>query len=88
MRLARVTGTVNATIKSEGLVGRKLLVCDMVDASEAVVMPSVVVVDTCGAGVGDHVIVATGSAARIAADLATAPVDLAIVAVIDTLHAP
>ena len=83
MRLGRITGTVTATAKAEALTGQKLLVVDLVDAGGAVVDPSRVAPDTVGAGVGDMVLVTQGSAARMAAGLSGAPVDLAIIAVVD-----
>ena len=42
-----------------------------------------VAVDNVGAGIGEFVLVATGSAARVGCDLANAPVDAAIVGIID-----
>ncbi|KUJ77144.1 EutN/CcmL family microcompartment protein [Ruegeria profundi] len=83
MHLGKVAGTVTATAKDAKLVGTKLLVTDLVDSKGKVVDPARVAVDTCGAGVGDMVLVVNGSAARMAAGLSTAPVDLAIIAVVD-----
>lgn len=85
MHLGTVTGTVTATAKDAKLVGSKLLVTDLVDGKGKVIAPARVAVDTCGAGVGDRVLVVGGSAARMAAGLSTSPVDLAIVAVVDTV---
>ena len=39
--------------------------------------------DNVGAGIGETVLVAEGSAARIGCDLAEAPVDAAIVGIVD-----
>ena len=83
MHLGKVAGTVTATAKDAKLVGSKLLVTDLVDGTGKLIDPARVAVDTCGAGVGDTVLVVTGSAARMAAGLSTVPVDLAIVAVVD-----
>ena len=90
MRLARVIGTVTATVKQPALTGAKLLLTDVLDGAGNVVAPAVIAVDTCGAGVGDDVMLVEGSAARLPASLAGAPVDAAIIAVIDrvTLAAP
>ncbi len=85
MRLGRVTGTVNATIKDAQLTGRSLLVVDIVDGSGGLLTPACVAADTCGAGIGDQVLIAEGSAARLPAGLAGTPVDAAIVAIIDTV---
>lgn len=88
MRLARVTGTVTATVKQAPLTGSKLMVVDVIDGTGAVLVPAVVAVDTCGAGAGDTVLLAEGSAARLPAQLAGLPVDAAIVAVVDTIDLP
>lgn len=85
MKIGRVIGTVTATVKAPSLVGGKLLVADVTDGSGKVVEPGVVAVDTAGAGVGDQVLIATGSAARMPAQLATQPVDATIVAVVDRI---
>ena len=42
-----------------------------------------VAIDIIGAGIGEYVLVAKGSAARIGCDMADAPVDAAIVGIID-----
>ena len=83
MRLAKITGTVTATAKNDRLVGATLLLADLVDGAGKVIAPAQVVVDTCGAGVGETVIVACGSAARMPAGLATVPVDMAVIAIAD-----
>jgi len=43
----------------------------------------IVAVDTIGAGIGEMVLVACGSAARIGCNLDNSPVDAAIVGIID-----
>ncbi|MDB9856861.1 EutN/CcmL family microcompartment protein [Amylibacter sp.] len=83
MKLARVTGTVTATAKDAQLVGATLLVCDIIDGAGKVVIPAEVAADTVGAGVGDTVLMTTGSAARMAAGTSGAPINAAIIAVVD-----
>ena len=83
MKLARVTGTVEATAKEAAFTGSKLLLVDLIDGEGNVAVPAFVAVDTCGAGVGDQVLVTFNSAARMAGALATVPTDAAIVAVVD-----
>lgn len=78
MLLATVTGTVTATQKDAALSGKALLLCEG-GAGEFVA------VDTVGAGVGDRVLVTTGSAARLPGQTIGAPVDATIVAVVDTV---
>lgn len=83
MQIGKVTGTVTATTKAEKLSGLKLMVVDVVDAKGGVLAPGHVAADSCGAGAGDTVLLTQGSAARMAAGLSSAPVDLAIIAVVD-----
>lgn len=83
MKLGLITGTVTATTKDAQLVGSKLLLTDIIDAAGKVVTPAIVAVDTVGAGVGDQVLVAEGSAARLASGTSTLPVDASIIAVVD-----
>lgn len=78
MLIGKVEESVWATKKDEGLEGYKLLV---VVTSER----TVVAVDMIGAGVGDKVLVNTGSSARLTAG--KAPVDAAVVGIIDLTEA-
>lgn len=83
MRLGRVTGTVTATVKDAQLVGGTLLLTDIIDGGGKVLTAAIVAFDTVGAGVGDHVLLAEGSAARLASSASTVPVDASIIAVVD-----
>jgi len=83
MRLARITGTVTATVKAPGLTGRSLMLIDVVDSDQKVLQPATVAVDTCGSGPGDLVLIAEGSAARLLPDTSGLCIDVAIIAVID-----
>jgi len=83
MRLAQVKGTVTATVKAPGLQGKSLLLTNVVDAHGLTLQESVVAVDTCGAGTGDLVLLAEGSAARLANDMGVIPVDASVIAVVD-----
>lgn len=85
MRVAQVIGTATATIKDARLIGATLLIVNFVDGKGKVQEAAHVAVDTCGAGVGDTVLIAQGSAARLPAALAGAPVDAAVIAIIDQI---
>ena len=85
MRLARITGRVSASIKSAKLAGVRMLVADYVDPEGEVLERGAVVTDACGAGPGDLVLVANGSAARVPAETAGVPTDATAVAFIDQL---
>lgn len=85
MDIARVIGTVVATAKSERLTGHKLLVVVRTSREGEEHAPAYVALDTVGAGVGEVVLVARGSAARVESGDAPAPVDAAIVAIVDRI---
>ena len=82
MIIGKVIGSVVSTRKSEKLVGSKFMIIEpvktMSDSNE-----KIVAVDTIGAGIGELVLVACGSAARIGCNLDNSPVDAAIVGIID-----
>lgn len=82
MRLGRVTGTVTATAKDAALVGGKLMIVSF-GAGQG--PEEIVALDTVGAGVGDDVIVTTGSAARMPGAASGAPVDAAIIAIAEAV---
>jgi ethanolamine utilization protein EutN len=86
MYLGKVVGTVVSTSKQEGLVGCKLLIVEKLTPDLELAGESSVAVDTVGAGVGIVVIVATGSSARKVAAKENAPVDAAIVGIVDTVE--
>lgn len=85
MKIGIVIGTVTATIKNPQLVGMKLLLTNVVDENDTVLEAAIVAVDTCGAGVGDKVLLTTGSAARMPESVAGKPVDNSIVGVVDAI---
>jgi len=85
MRIGRVIGSVVSTVKHDGLHGTKLLVVGPMDTSNTKEDP-IVAVDVVGAGRDEVVLVATGSAARLATNLDNLPVDAAIVAIVDRLE--
>jgi microcompartment protein CcmK/EutM len=86
MILAKVVGTVVATRKDERLVSSKLLLARPIDPSGTVEGNYLVAVDTVDAGVGETVLIVSGSSARMAAGLKDCPVDAAIVGVIDQIE--
>ena len=85
MRIARITGRVSASVKVAELAGKRMLVADYIDAEGAIQSHSEVVVDACGAGPGDIVLVTTGSAARLAAGLSGIPADATAIAFVDEM---
>jgi microcompartment protein CcmK/EutM len=83
--LAKIVGTVVATRKDPRLVSSKLLVVRAIDPKGKADGAYLVAVDTVDAGVGETVLVVSGSSARMASGLKDCPVDAAIVGVIDNI---
>ncbi|MDQ0252910.1 ethanolamine utilization protein EutN [Evansella vedderi] len=86
MNMGVVIGRVTATRKDDNLVGFKLLITQPIDVKEETTGEPIVAVDMAGAGVGEKVIYVTGSMASRATQNKDAPVDAAIVGIIDTFE--
>lgn len=84
MIIGKVTGSVVSTRKQENLVGNKFMVIEPIDIMNGDVK-QIVAIDNIGAGIGEYVLVAQGSAARIGCGLNDSPIDAAIVGIIDNL---
>lgn len=84
MKLGIVVGQVVATRKDERLSGCKLLITQPITPDGSKMGEAVVAVDTVGAGVGEKVIYACGSVASRAMRDTQAPVDSAIVGIVDS----
>ncbi|MDO8298743.1 EutN/CcmL family microcompartment protein [Lacisediminimonas sp.] len=85
MLICRIVGTVVSTVKQDSLRGSTLLLVQRADASGAQSGEPFIAADTVGAGEGELVMVATGSAARQVAKTREAPVDAAIIGIIDSV---
>ncbi|HZZ29870.1 MAG TPA: EutN/CcmL family microcompartment protein [Pirellulales bacterium] len=92
MFLAKVTGAVVATQKTEAMVGHKLLVVEPYrlesDKRRSLVSTgrTFVAVDTVGAGEGEFVLITQGSSARLTPETKNLPVDAVIIGIVDTVH--
>ena len=82
MIIGKVVGSLFSTRKSEKLVGNKFMTVGPVESMRNT-GSRLVAIDIIGAGIGEYVLVAQGSAARIGCDMADAPIDAAIVGIID-----
>ena len=82
MLAGKVVGSVVATRKNDKLIGNKFMIVEIVDRMRATAQ-QLIAVDNIGAGIGEFVLVAQGSAARIGCNMKDAPVDAAIVGIID-----
>ncbi|MEG0687039.1 MAG: EutN/CcmL family microcompartment protein [Erysipelotrichales bacterium] len=82
MKVCHVIGHVWATKKDENLNGNKLMVVQStIDNKDDIFVAA----DYVGAGISDTVLVTTGSSARILSNN-NAPIDAAIVGVVDALE--
>ena len=81
MIVGKVVGSVVATRKNERLLGSKFMIVEPLEKMSK--KERIVAIDNVGAGIGEMVLVAKGSAARIGCDMENAPVDAAIVGIID-----
>ena len=86
MLLAKIIGTVVATRKDPRLDSHKLLLVRGMDPSGKVDGAHLVAVDTVDAGVGETVLIVSGSSARMAAGMKDCPVDAAIVGIVDQIE--
>ena len=76
MVTARLIDNIWATRKAEALNGCKLMLAEMIGER-------LVVVDMIGAGIGDRVLVTTGSSARRMMENDESPVDAVVTGIID-----
>jgi microcompartment protein CcmK/EutM len=85
--LAKIVGTVVATRKDPRLVSNKLLLARPVDPRDRTRLDGayLVAVDTVDAGVGEIVLIVSGSSARMASGMKDCPVDAAVVGIIDSV---
>ena len=81
MLVGKVVGSVVATRKNERLLGSKFMIVEPIENMSE--NGRIVAVDNVGAGIGEIVLVALGSAARIGCDMENAPVDASIVGIVD-----
>jgi ethanolamine utilization protein EutN len=86
MILAQIVGTVVATRKDERLVSNKLLIARPMDPRGKPEGSYLVAVDTVDAGIGETVLIVSGSSARMASGMKDCPVDAAIVGIVDSIE--
>jgi len=78
MIVGKVVGSVVSTRKSDKLIGQKFMIVEPVHHMKAD-LSQIVAIDI----IGEYVLVAQGSAARIGCGEETAPIDAAIVGIVD-----
>ncbi len=85
MIIGKVIGNVWATSKSKGLEGMKLMVVEPYGYDGHPKQYPIVAADSIGAGIGETVLVVSGSSARCVAENKDIPVDSMIVGIIDAI---
>ena len=85
MIIGKVVGSLFSTRKNEKLVGNKFMIVEPLEKMQSGQAGNsrIVAVDNVGAGIGETVLVATGSAARVGCGMPDAPIDAAIVGIVD-----
>ncbi|TYS69511.1 ethanolamine utilization protein EutN [Sutcliffiella horikoshii] len=87
MIIAKVTGSIVATTKAEKLKGKKLLIVTPLDMKSIKEDGKpIVAIDTVGSGVGEVVLIVSGSSARQTEITNGVPVDAAIVGIVDQIE--
>lgn len=81
MFAAKLIDNIWATRKADTLKGYKLMLAEKITSGKE--RELLIVVDTIGAGIGERVIVSTGSSARKMLGREDAPVDAVVVGIID-----
>jgi ethanolamine utilization protein EutN len=84
--LAKIIGTVVATRKDPRLVSNKLMVARPIDPRGKAEGNCLIAIDTVDAGVGETVLIVSGSSARMASGMKDCPVDAAIVGIVDSIE--
>lgn len=81
MLTAKLINNIWATRKADSLNGLKFMLAEIIGGTDS--GQRLVVVDNIGAGIGDKVIITTGTAARKMLHDENIPVDAAVVGIID-----
>lgn len=86
MDLGRVVGTVVATAKEPKLVGKKMLLINLLNTDTSPTASFIVALDGVGAGRDEIVLVVRGSSARIAKHMETLPTDATVIGIVDAVQ--
>ena len=77
-----VRDNIVSTRKQEALVGSKFLAVQLIE-NGTLTEKYIIAVDSVGAGIGETVLITTGSGARLALHNTSAPTDAVIVGIVD-----
>ena len=85
MIVGKVVGSLVSTRKNDNLIGSKFMIVEPLEKVQSGQAGNsrIVAVDNVGGGIGETVLVATGSAARVGCGMPDAPIDAAIVGIVD-----
>lgn len=84
MRVGKVIGNIWATRKDAKLSGLKLLIIKPINyLNEQAISEPIIAADIIGAGIGETVIITTGSSARSAINDIQTPIDAAVIGIVD-----
>ena len=86
MQIGKIIGTAVSTKKDEKLEGLRFQIVEYIEPSGESTGNHVIAVDSVGAGVGEVVLVACGSSARLTTTSKDKPVDAIIMAIVDSLE--
>lgn len=82
MLMGKVVGNIVSTRKNEKMIGSKILEVQLIENKQET-QKFIVAIDSVGAGIGELVLITTGSSARLALPNIEEPVDAVIVGIID-----
>ena len=85
MFIAKIVGNVVATKKNDTLIGYKLMVIQPINADMTERGHQLVAADYVGAGLGEYVLVGSGSSVRVEEKRKSSLVDMAIIGIIDEI---
>ena len=77
-----IRGNIVSTRKQESLVGSKFMEIELIE-NGSLTGKFIIAIDTVGAGIGETVLVTTGSSARLALHNTNSPADAVIVGIVD-----
>ncbi len=77
-----IRGNIVSTRKQESLVGSKFMEVELIENGE-LTKKYIIAIDSVGAGIGETVLITTGSSARLALHNTQAPADAVIVGIVD-----
>jgi len=82
MLMGKVVGHIVSTRKNQDIVGSKILEVRLIENGSET-DKYIVAIDSVGAGIGESVLITTGSGARLALQNPQTPVDAVVVGIID-----